>query len=504
MSTQSDQPVVPLLQCRGISKRFGGEVALEGVDFTLEAGRVHGLVGSNGAGKSTLMKILAGVLPDHDGEILLEGRPIRLSSPQAALAHGIAMVYQELSGIAQLSVAENLFLGRQPTTKLGRIDWRSMYRQAQQYLEELEIHIDVRQRLDRYPLVIRQMVEIARGLHSGARVLILDEPTSALSPPETQRLFSLVARLKRLGVSFVFISHFIEDVLAICDDVTILRDGRRIETTPSTQLDKHYVIRTMLGHGLEGSEAGYETSVALPPRSAAPPLVEVSHLRLAGAFGEVNFSVAPGECLGIYGFVGAGHQEVVQTLAGARRATAGTISLAGRALRAGSVRAAVERGVLFVGADRKQTLVLNAPIYQNATLAHLRRAVGRWLTRRRETNVARPLLERVGCQPPDPHLKAGSLSGGNQQKVVFAKWLLGPIRVLLLDEPTRGMDVGAKEDIMRLVAELKQQGAAIVLASNEPELILAHADRILVMNRGWITHQFAGVEVDKAELMRSA
>jgi len=317
-------------------------------------------------------------------------------------------------------------------------------------------------------------------------------------------LFALVERLKRRGVALVFISHFIEDVLAICDDVTILRDGRRIETSAATQLDKHYVIRTMLGHGLEGTEAGYESATSLPPRSKMTPIIEVSHLRLEGTFGEVSFSVAPGECLGIYGFVGAGHQEVVQAVAGARRPNAGTVTLDGRTLRAGSVRDAVQRGVLFVGADRKQTLALNAPVYQNATLAHLTRAVGRWLTRRRETKVAAPLLERVGCQPPDPHLKVGSLSGGNQQKVVFAKWLLGPIRVLLLDEPTRGMDVGAKEDIMRLVAELKRQGAAIILSSNEPELILAHADRILVMNRGWVTHQFAGVDVDKAELMRTA
>lgn len=500
-----DPPVPePLLQCRNITKRFGGVVALDAVDFTLFAGEVHGLVGSNGAGKSTLMKILAGALPDHEGTVLLAGQAVDLSSPQAALDHGIAMVYQELSGIGPLSVAENLFLGRQPTTRWGRIDWRTMRRKARDYLGELEIEIDVQRRLDRYPLVIRQMVEIARGMHSGARVLILDEPTSALSPPETRRLFDLIRRLRDRGVAVVFISHFIEDVLEICDRVTILRDGRRLTTTERTKLDKHEVISAMLGQSDAQAEVGYEAGAVLPPRTPAGPVLRAMRLSLAGVLADVSLEVSPGECLGLYGFVGAGHREAVQVLAGAVSATAGRVVLDEQPLRPGDVYEAVRRGVVLVSGDRARGLFLRGEIYKNVTLAHLRRTVGEWLSVSREVAVARSALERVGCRPAEPRMLAGHLSGGNQQKAIVARWLLGPVRVLLLDEPTRGMDVGAKAEVMRLVTEMKRQGAAVVLASAEPELLLVHADRILVMSRGRIARDLAGVQVDKAMLMKWA
>jgi ribose transport system ATP-binding protein len=494
----------PILECHGITKRFGGVTALAGVDFTLRSGEVHGLVGSNGAGKSTLMKILAGALPDFEGMVLLAGQPVELPSPQAALARGIAMVYQDLSGIGSLSVAENLFLGRQPVTRWGRIDWRTMRRKAREYLGELDIEIDVDRRLDRYPLVVRQMVEIARGVHSGARVLILDEPTSALSPPETRRLFELIRRLRDRGVAIVFISHFIEDVLEICDRVTILRDGERLATRPRAELDKHEVIRMMLGHAGPQAEVGYEAGAVLPPRTEARCVLRAASLSLSGAFSDVSLAVAPGECLGLYGFVGAGHREVVHALAGAIPGTTGQVLLDDRPLAANRVDRAVRRGMVLVSGDRAQGLFLRGEIYKNVTLAHLRRAVGEWLTAGREAAVARPMLERVGCRPAEPRMLAGHLSGGNQQKAVLARWFLGPVRVLLLDEPTRGMDVGAKAEVLRLVAEMKQKGTAIVLASAEPELLLAHADRILVMSRGRIAHEFAGTEIDKASLMRWA
>ena len=246
--------------------QFSGVTALEGVDFDLLPGEVHGLVGCNGAGKSTLMKILAGANPDHEGTVLLHGQEVSLSSPREAQACGIAMVYQELSGIGALSVAENLFLGRQPT-RAGRIDWSGMRRQAQDYLREMAIDVDVRRRLDRYPLVIRQMVEIARGLHSGAQVLILDEPTSALSPPETRRLFELIRQLKRNGVAIIFISHFLEDVLAICDRVTVLKDGRKVSTSRSDELTKTEVISRMLGREAGATGAVLDEAIRLPVRS---------------------------------------------------------------------------------------------------------------------------------------------------------------------------------------------------------------------------------------------
>jgi ribose transport system ATP-binding protein len=496
----------PVLDCRAIGKRFGGTVALDAVDFTLASGEVHGVVGCNGAGKSTLMRILSGALPDYDGTVLLDGHAVSLTSPRAALAHGIAMVYQELSGIGQLSVAENLFLGRQPKSRLATIDWRRMYREAEQYLAELDIRIDVQCRLDTFPLVVRQMVEIARGLHSGARVLILDEPTSSLSPPETRRLFTLVRQLRSRGVAIVFISHFIDDVLDICDRVTILRDGRRLLTSPSGSLDKHEVIDKMLGQTAETSSRGDRSAGrvrrAAANVTAAEPVLKVEHLTRRGVFDDVSLVVAPGEFLGLYGFVGAGHQELAHAIAGSLKVDHGCVRIDSRPL-AGSPHEAIQRGIVLVAADRTRTLVRSAPICHNVTLAHLRSAVGCWLWPHREAAIVRPLLERVTCRPPWPGLRASQLSGGNQQKVVLAKWLLGPIRVLVLEEPTRGMDVGAKAEVMRIVGDLQQQGAAVILASTEPELLLNHADRVVCFRRGRITQEFTA-GVDQSTLLRSA
>lgn len=492
----------PLLDCRQIGVRFGGVVALQGVDFDIRPGEVHGLVGCNGAGKSTLMKVLAGVVPEYTGEIQIDGKPVRLHSPREALAQKITMVYQELSGIGALSVAENLCLGRQPTT-FGRIDWSRMNREAAASLAELDIQIDVRRRLDSYPLVIRQMVEIARGLHSGARVLILDEPTSALSLPEARRLFELIGKLKTRGVAMVFISHFLEDVLAICDRVTILRDGRLLQTRPARELDRATILHQMVGEERE-SAADEKTEITLPSAATGTPRLAMRGLQHAGQFTDVTLDVKPGECLGLYGFVGAGHQELMHALAGAIKPDRGELTLDGHALRLGDVPSAVRQGVVFVAADRAQTLARRAPIAHNVTLAHLKRALGGWIVWNREYHVCQPLLERVGCRPPNPSLRAGSLSGGNQQKVVLAKWLLGPIKVLLLEEPTRGMDVHAKAEVMELVAEQKRAGAAVILASTEPELILAHSDRIATFARGRMTRHFSGQRVTKQDLMHHA
>ena len=286
-----------VLDCESISKRFGAALALDGVDFSLRSGEVHGLVGTNGAGKSTLMKILAGAFPHYEGKIRLDGQPIALTSPQAARQHGIAMVYQELSAVGQLSLAENLFLGRQPTTRLGRIDWRAMREKSRDYLQELGIAVEVDRRLDSYPLAVRQMVEIARGLHSGARILILDEPTSALSPPEARRLFELVDRLRARGVTIVLVSHHLDEVLAACDRVTILRDGRHVRTAAAKSLDKHQVIQLMLGErggSHDALEAGFESSIKLAPRSQATPRLVAEHLSLAGKFADISRAVAPG------------------------------------------------------------------------------------------------------------------------------------------------------------------------------------------------------------------
>lgn len=500
--SDTTRSLAPLLDCRAIGVRFGGVIALQGVDFDILPGEVHGLVGCNGAGKSTLMKVLSGAVPEYTGDIHIDGKPVHLHSPREALSQRIAMVYQELSGIGALTVAENLCLGRQPT-KWGRVDWARLNREAAASLAELDIQIDVKRRLDTYPLVIRQMVEIARGLHSGARVLILDEPTSALSLPEARRLFELIAKLKTRGVAMVFISHFIEDVLAICDRVTILRDGRRLLTSRASELSRTTILHQMVGEERE-SAADEKTEVNLPTASQAVPRLVMKDVCRGSRFQNVTLDVKPGECLGLYGFVGAGHQELVHALAGSMPIDGGEITLEGRRMRSGDVPSAVSKGVVLVAADRAQTLARRASIAHNATLAHLKRTIGSWITRSKELKVCQPLLEQVGCRPPNPKLRAGALSGGNQQKVVLAKWLLGPIQVLLLEEPTRGMDVHAKAEVMELVAQQKKNGAAIILATTEPELVLAHADRIVTFARGRVTREFSGQRVTKQDLMHCA
>ncbi len=501
-SSISDSGAAALLECRDVRLRFGGTVALDGVNFQLEPGEIHGIVGSNGAGKSSLMKILAGAHTHYTGQLLLDGSPIRISSPQDSLRLGISMVYQELSGVNALSVAENLFLGRQPVGWGGRIAWGEMYRLATRYLRELDIDVDVRRPLGQFPLVVRQSVEIARGIHRGARIVILDEPTSSLSPPECARLFQLIRRLKESGVAIVFISHFIEDVLSLCDQVTILRDGRRVETASTSQLDKHEVIHTMLGHALSDTEVGYETGLQLPQRTSDPPVLRLENASRRRVFQEVHLEVAPGECLGIYGYAGAGHQELAHAIANAVPLHSGKVWIEDKMLRGGNVSAAIRAGVVLVAADRAESLVHDTEIYKNVTLAHLRRCMPRWLRAAPEIRLSEPLLRQVGCGPAAPRLLAGQLSGGNQQKVVLAKWLLGPVKVLVLEEPTRGMDVRAKEEVMALVGDLKKKGTAIILASTEPELVMAHADRILVMSRGKMAHEFQDTFVTKADLMK--
>ena len=495
----------PLLECLEITKRFGGVTALQDVEFDLAGGEVHGLVGGNGAGKSTLMKILAGALGDYEGTVLLDGEPINLASPHEALAHGIAMVYQELSGVGSLSVAENVFLGHQPTGRLGRVDWAAMRRGARAQLKELAIDLDVSRRLDSFPLATRQMVEIARGIHSGARVLILDEPTSTLSPPERGRLFELIDQLRRRGVGIVLVSHFIEDVLEISDRVTILRDGRLVETARRADIDKHHVISQMLGSLADTVQTLYEEGkTQIGPPDEAPVVMSAQGLTVKGAFCELDLTVSQGECLALYGFAGAGHQEIVHALAGAVKPTAGRVTLHGTPLKPGDTNDAVRRGAVMVTADRVQGLFMKGQVYKNVTLAHLGRVAGQWLTARKEIAAAAPVLRQVNCQPADPRMLAGELSGGNQQKVAIAKWMLGPMKVLLLDEPTRGMDVGAKDEVMRLVGELKSRGLAVILASVEPETVLAHADRIMVVSRGKVTREIDDAEIDKTMLMKYA
>ena len=494
----------PLLELRGISKRFAGVAALTGVDFALLAGEVHGLVGENGAGKSTLMKIIAGVHAEYDGEMRLDGRPVRFRSARDARDAGIGMVHQELSTVPELSVAENVLLGAQPT-RLGIVSWRRMRNQAQQQLDAFGIDVDPRAPVGSLPLGLQQMVELARVLLSGARIVILDEPTSALSPPEVERLFTLLARLRTTGHSTVFISHFLDDVLRVSDEVTVFRNGRRVEGAQAGAVDKPWLIERMVGAGHERLGESHAGEIRLEPRSAAPVVLQAEGLAVPGLFDDVSLQVRAGEILGVYGFMGSGQLELARALSGKLRLGGGTVRVDGRVARLrGGTPAAKRAGIAFVPESRRAMLFALEPVFRNISIAILER-IGRVLLRpREERRIAAGHVQALGIRPPLVDRPVGQLSGGNQQKVALARWLTHLPRLLLLSEPTRGMDVGAKDDVVRIVRGLRSAGIGIVVVSSEPETVLSLADRILVMRRGVVAREFAGEAVSKDRLLAAA
>jgi ribose transport system ATP-binding protein len=499
-----DDAAEPILSLRGVTKRFGGATALAAVDFDLLPGEIHGLVGENGAGKSTLMKILSGVHTPDEGEIVLRNEVVQFSTPAESKARGIGMIYQELSCMPALTVAENVFLGSQPTTRSGLVDWKKMRRDAGEHLDALGIDMDVKGPLRSLSLGGQQLVEIARVVFSGASIIVLDEPTSALSGPEAQRLFAVMDELKARGTSLIFISHFLEDVLAVSDRVTVLKNSRKVATLPNEGLTKHHLIQLMIGRDAETLAESYEGGVMLPAPSTAEPVLEVEGLSLAGSFSDVSFDARPGEILGIFGNLGAGMTEVARVLFGRERPTSGTVRLAGKPIAPKKTREAKELGIAYLSENRRATIFPRHEIFKNITLAHLDEIVGGVIRQSREVRIAGELVRRTGVRPPDPSLAAGNLSGGNQQKVALAKWLTVQPKVLILNEPTRGMDVGAKREVLDLIKALKAEGVAVILISTEPETVLAEADRILVMAKGKIVKEFAAERVSKDLLMSYA
>lgn len=500
----------PLLELCEITKQFGGVKALDHVDFMLSVGEVHGLVGENGAGKSTLMKILAGVHARYEGEMRFRGQRVRFNSPKSAKAHGIGMIYQELSSVGSLSVAENLCLDQHPRTRWGGIDWKEMYRRAHDHLSALGLNIDARAPVEDLPLGAQQLIEVARVTHSGAQILVMDEPTSALSPPEIQRFFGLVRRLKEQGRSIVFISHFIDDVLEICDRISILRNGRSIATLSSEDYAsdraraKHQVIRLMLGEENPNLGEGYEGAVALGPRSTGAKVLEIRNLGYGSRLKDVSLHVCAGEIVGLYGLMGSGHTFVGRCIYGLSRAERGEILLDGKVRARLRPALAKSLGIAYVSSDRRASLFLQSEVFKNISVVFLKELQSAPIRQRREIALAESTTARFRIQTPSSYALLEELSGGNQQKVALARWLVHPIRVLILDEPTRGMDVGAKQEVMRIVKDLKQEGVAVLLISSEPETLLANSDRIIVISKGAITKEFGDETAGKDELMRYA
>ncbi|PFG37729.1 monosaccharide ABC transporter ATP-binding protein (CUT2 family) [Flavimobilis soli] len=501
VNADPDKPGEPpaFLSMRGIVKTFPGARALDGVDLDVRAGEVHCLLGQNGAGKSTLIKVLAGVHQPDAGEITMDGEPVALPTPVSALRAGIATMYQELDVVDGLTVAENVFLGHE-LASAGLTRRGELHRRTRETLTRLgHAEIPPGREVGRLSAAGKQIVSMARALSRGARVIVMDEPSAVLDSEEVDNLFRVVHELTASGVAVIYISHRLEEIRRIGDRITVLKDGRTVATAlPAAQTPTAELIRLMTGRSVEN---------VFPDRSDvapdAAPVLEVDSLSLAGVFDSVTLAVRPGEVVGIAGLVGSGRSEILETIFGARRATSGTVRVDGRALRAGSVGAAVAAGVGLCPEERKsQGLLLEEPVYRNITLSTFARtARAGLLDEQAERAEARAQIDGLGVRPADPDRVTRTLSGGNQQKILLGRWLVHGCKVLLLDEPTRGVDVGARAEIYALVRRLTAQGAAVLVVSSEIDEVLGLADRVVVVADGRVVHTGPAADIDEHRVL---
>lgn len=488
-----------LLRMRGIVKHFPGAKALDGVDLDVRAGEVHCLLGQNGAGKSTLIKVLSGAHQPDAGTIRWQGEEVTIPSPQAALALGVATMYQELDVVDGLTVAENIHLGHELAAG-GLLRRRQAHARTRELLSRLgHGEISPSREVGQLSAAGKQVVSMARALSHDAKVIIMDEPSAVLDSEEVANLFRIVRSLSAEGVAVIYISHRLEEIREIGDRITVLKDGRTVASglqvadTPTPELIRLMTGRTVVT-GLGGQRA---------PVPDGPPLLEVESLSLAGVFADVSFRVRPGEIVGLAGLVGAGRSEILETVYGARRATSGTVRVQGRTIRPGSVPAAVAAGIGLAPEERKsQGLLLDEPVYRNITLSTFARfARSGFLDERAERAAAREQIDALQLAPAHTDRAVRTLSGGNQQKAMLARWLVHGCSVLLLDEPTRGVDVGARAEIYSLIRRLAAQGAAVVIVSSEIEEVLGLADEVLVISEGRVVHQGPAHQIDEHRVL---
>jgi simple sugar transport system ATP-binding protein len=493
----------PLLQAIGVTKRFPGVVALDGVDFTARGGEVHALMGENGAGKSTLIKVLTGFYARDGGGILLDGQSIRAKTPAHAQQLGISTVYQEVNLIPTLTVAENIYLGREPTI-LGKIRWRRLNRLAEQAMSRLNLHIDVTQDLGSYSIAIQQMVAIARAVDVQAKLLILDEPTSSLDAGEVQQLFAIMRQLKSTGLGIIFVSHFLDQIYEISDRITVLRNGKLVGEYLTKDLPRVELITKMMGRELATFETqrGLATSVASSSNENTP-LLRAKRLAKRNAIEPFDLDIRTNEVMGFAGLLGSGRTETARLLFGIDRADKGHIEIDGAPVKMKSPADAIAYGFGFCSEDRKaQGIIPDLTVRENVILA-LQASKG-WLkfySRKKQTELADHYIKALNIATRDADTPIKNLSGGNQQKVLLARWLALDPRFLILDEPTRGIDVGAKADVQKLILSLCEQGKAVLFISSELEEVVRCSDRVAVLRDRRKVTELSGADINEHNIM---
>ena len=487
-----------LLRAEAIDKRFPGVHALERVDFDLKPGEVHVLLGENGAGKSTLMKIFSGTLIKDSGKIFIQDREVNIENPNHARDLGIGMVYQELSLVPSLSVAENIFLGRLPKRNTGTVHWSRLFEETRRLFDGFDVDVGPQQRVRALGMAERQLVEIAKALSLNIQILLLDEPTSALSEEERERLFDIIRQLQRRGVGTVYVSHRLDEVPQIGQRVTVLRDGKNVGTIPVKQADENTLIRMMVGRELKEHFPKEKVKIG-------KEILRIEDLSVKGKLENINLSLHEGEIIGISGLLGAGRTEFARALFGIDRIDGGQIFIDGKKVTISSPWDAIELGLGFLTENRRDGLVPRLTVAANITLASLGQLhrVG-FLRRRNEKTLAERYIKELSIHTSGLHQKVEFLSGGNQQKVALAKWICSRSRIMIFDEPTRGIDVGSKTEVFKLMSELVRRGVAIIMITSELPEVMAIADRIIVMCRGTITAVLDRGMASQEDILRHA
>jgi ribose transport system ATP-binding protein len=492
------QPGRVLLEMRGIGKTFPGVKALEGVNLTVREGEVLALLGENGAGKSTLIKILSGAYMRDEGEILFDGQPADIKAPADAERLGISTIYQEFNLTPNMTIAENIFLGHLPT-KAGRVDWATVKRRSRELLDSLDVNLPVDTLTGSLSVAKQQMVEIAKALNRNTRILVMDEPSAVLGERDIDNLFTVVRRLQASGIGIIYISHRLKEIFELADEVTVLKDGRYVDTKAVSDVSMDDLVKLMIGRDLED---------VYPKRrhEVGEVVLEASHLAQAHLARDVSFTLRAGEIIGFAGITGSGRTEVARVIFGADRPTAGEMKLFGRPYRPKSPRDAINQGVALVSEDRKREgLLLKLQVFFNTTVSGLDRLTRfGMLQLKDEQSLVKKWIKDLRIKTPSPEFMVVNMSGGNQQKVILARWLSLGIKVFIMDEPTRGIDVGSKSEIYQIMSDLASQGVAIIMISSELPEVLGMSDRVMVMREGRIVKELARADASEEAVMQYA